>query len=395
MVAHVENKQHSRERPNTVSSRFNRVVHSLLPRLLPVIACLLCVPLLLTISGAAGWVVWKRIPVGWNEEVYLQYGDSTNPYAEVELPYILYGQPYDISLYLVLPTTESNYALGNFMASLRLSNPRNETLAAIRRPAVLIQKRPSFIRNLMMSPPSVAGMHVPLLSGWVAGTTNVKAYIELGRSDAWKSLGNGGTRELSVVQATLNGIVRPTGIRCALYFDCHDGITKRLRSSLFSRYPRLTTFVSSFVFFFVSIIVVTGVIFSTLGWSASRRRVLLLSEQENDSDLDKYDNMDSTNEKDEDDKSKFSNSQEPQDAPAGFHSGNIRRRALKLHNSEDFPPESLKRTSGVKVEEDTGSHMHSASSTMYPKSPYPGFDIQEEVVSSGSDLQDSKPVVPS
>lgn len=60
--------------------------------------------------------------------------DLVNPYADVELPSILYDQPYDVSLHLVLPATESNYALGNFMASLRLSNSYNRTLAIVRRP---------------------------------------------------------------------------------------------------------------------------------------------------------------------------------------------------------------------------------------------------------------------
>jgi hypothetical protein len=56
------------------------------------------------------------------------------PYAEVNLPKLVTGQPYDISLHLVIPACESNFALGNFMTTLTLSTLANETLTTVRRP---------------------------------------------------------------------------------------------------------------------------------------------------------------------------------------------------------------------------------------------------------------------
>ena len=46
----------------------------LLPSIFPLIVCLLCIPILIFFSGAAGWFVWRNVPVGWSMDVYLHYG---------------------------------------------------------------------------------------------------------------------------------------------------------------------------------------------------------------------------------------------------------------------------------------------------------------------------------
>jgi hypothetical protein len=55
------------------------------------------------------------------------------PYAETDLPRLVTQQPYDISLQLVVPASEANIALGNFMTVLTLATPSNKTLATVRR----------------------------------------------------------------------------------------------------------------------------------------------------------------------------------------------------------------------------------------------------------------------
>lgn len=60
--------------------------------------------------------------------------DGPVPYAEVMLPTVVAQQPYDISLHLIVPANEANFALGNFMASLALVTPSNRTLAYVRKP---------------------------------------------------------------------------------------------------------------------------------------------------------------------------------------------------------------------------------------------------------------------
>ena len=55
------------------------------------------------------------------------------PYAEAPLLALVPRHPYDLSLDLVVPTTEANIALGNFMATLTLTTTSNKTLTSIRR----------------------------------------------------------------------------------------------------------------------------------------------------------------------------------------------------------------------------------------------------------------------
>lgn len=59
--------------------------------------------------------------------------DALNPFAIEQLPSIMANQPYDISLHLVLPATESNFALGNFMATLKFTTAYNESITTVRR----------------------------------------------------------------------------------------------------------------------------------------------------------------------------------------------------------------------------------------------------------------------
>jgi hypothetical protein len=44
------------------------------PQLVPLVICLLLIPLLVMVSISAGWMVYKTVAVGWQVDVYLQYG---------------------------------------------------------------------------------------------------------------------------------------------------------------------------------------------------------------------------------------------------------------------------------------------------------------------------------
>jgi len=59
--------------------------------------------------------------------------DGIMPYAEASLLALVPRHPYDLSLNLVVPTTEANIALGNFMATLTLTTTSNKTLTSTRR----------------------------------------------------------------------------------------------------------------------------------------------------------------------------------------------------------------------------------------------------------------------
>lgn len=44
------------------------------PQLVPLLICLVLVPFAVLFSVSAGWFVWRSVAVGWETDVYLQYG---------------------------------------------------------------------------------------------------------------------------------------------------------------------------------------------------------------------------------------------------------------------------------------------------------------------------------
>ncbi|KAJ7487445.1 hypothetical protein B0H11DRAFT_1860466 [Mycena galericulata] len=229
-----------------VSRLFSAVLSSLLvflrpslPYLLPLFVSLSFVPLIFFLSASAGWLVWRNAAVGWQAPLYLQYGDGVSPYAQVTLPPLVAQQRYDIALQLQVPNLEPNYALGNFMTTLILSTRSNKTLVSIRRPAILVPPRVPFYS----SAPVVLDVVVPLLTAYATGASNVIARVEVGRRDHWKGLGNEQARELSVVTASLRGVVVHHGLR-----------------GLVTRAPLLSGIISAIVFLTIASLVVVACI---------------------------------------------------------------------------------------------------------------------------------------
>jgi len=173
----------------------------------------LLVPPLFFLSFSASIALQAWVPVGWSEVVMFQYGDigANMPYAHVSLPSLPTKQPFDISLYLLVPTSESNYALGNFMTTLRVYSPNNETLASSRIPSILPPRGSSIIPFL--SNPSTVPLEIPLVRSFSSRTTSpLRAVVEIGRTDGWRSLGSGEGRELHVYSAELRGTVKLKGV---------------------------------------------------------------------------------------------------------------------------------------------------------------------------------------
>jgi len=63
--------------------------------------------------------------------------------------------------------------------------------------------------------PSTIDLDMTIMSSFVAKTSNVLAFVEIGRRDGWRSLGDGQGREVSVLSAILRGREIPRGVRCA------------------------------------------------------------------------------------------------------------------------------------------------------------------------------------
>ncbi|KAF9229132.1 hypothetical protein BS17DRAFT_689440 [Gyrodon lividus] len=221
------------------------------PQIVPLAVCLSLIPVVVLFSLFSGWYVWKNVAVGWEVPVYLQYGDGVSPYAELSLPPLSAIQPYDISLHLVVPASEANFALGNFMATLSLSTPSNKTLTTIKRPSIALAP-PSKRGFLLSSSPRLVDLDVHLLASYAPGTTKVNARIDIGRRDEWKGLGSGEGRELSVWTASLRGVVRRHGIR-----------------GLVSRFPLTFAMASSLAFFVVSSLVLAACVLPAIQWRFS------------------------------------------------------------------------------------------------------------------------------
>ncbi|KAF8973868.1 hypothetical protein BDZ97DRAFT_1900628 [Flammula alnicola] len=192
-----------------ILSRSISTLRPFAPKIVPLLVCSLFIPLILLLSASAGWVVWSNLSVGWEVPLYLQYGDGIPPYAYAQLPTLIPQQRYDISAELLVPYTDSNTALGNFMTTLTLSTLSNKTLAHVRRPAIALPPQ-SF---LFFSKAISTHVKVPLLESFIAGKSNLAAAIEVGRRDGWTTLGAGQGREVSIVSASLRGLAVPHGTR--------------------------------------------------------------------------------------------------------------------------------------------------------------------------------------
>lgn len=224
-------------------SLLSRAFKPFAPQLVPLAVFIFLIPLALCLSGLAGWIVWKNVAVSWETPLFLQYGDGLAPYAESSLPRLASQQPYDVLLHLVVPATESNLALGNFMASLRLSSDSNQTLAVVRRPAIVLPSRAFFFSGK----PSTFNIDIPLLHSYTFGTAYANAHVQVGRQDGWKTLGSGEGRELAVSNAHLRGILVHRGIR-----------------GLVTRFPLISAMISSMIFLVTLLAMVTLCILPTM-----------------------------------------------------------------------------------------------------------------------------------
>ncbi|KAG8906212.1 hypothetical protein FRB99_007357 [Tulasnella sp. 403] len=189
-----------------------KLVKVTIPPALHIAIFLSLLPLLGLFSISAGYLVSKWLPSGWSEPVYLIYGRDPTPYAYTELKNLKHNQPYDISVHLTIPTSPSNYELGNFMSLLiPPSGP------------------------LRMLTPSLATVIIPLFDSFLPGYSSLRAKLEVGRPDSWKQIGKGEGKELAVVETFIKGAVKPTGLMALLTLS-----------------PTMTSIITSVTFFFTA-----------------------------------------------------------------------------------------------------------------------------------------------
>ncbi|KAL5641465.1 hypothetical protein ACGC1H_001821 [Rhizoctonia solani] len=220
----------------------------ILPTILHVAAFTTILPALLAISVGAGITVVNLVPAGWHTDLWMQYGEQPTPFARTSLPPLTPGQPYDISLSLQVPITPENLALGNFMTKLILTDAKNSTVATANRPSLVLRRQSHWI-PLLMGSPRVEIINVPLVENWSpssqpgnllghgvavargASHQGFHAFIAVGRPDAWKSLGSGQGKELSIARVTLHGHVKLSGLRG--FFARHKLLLFMLTTAIF------------------------------------------------------------------------------------------------------------------------------------------------------------------
>ncbi|KAH6916870.1 hypothetical protein BKA70DRAFT_1555472 [Coprinopsis sp. MPI-PUGE-AT-0042] len=218
---------------SSFQSLFN-LIRPYAPQIVPVLVCVFLIPLILSLSGFAGYAVWSSLSKGWEIPLYLQYGEGVSPYADILVQDLHVKQRYDVSLHLKVPALESNLELGNFMTSLTFTTMSNVTLGTVRRPAIAVPTKSWW----SLRKPSVIEISVPLLSNFIPGVSRILAHVEIGRADSWRSIGDGKGRELSVLSASLRGLAVPRGVR-----------------GLAIRFPLISSLLAAFTFF--SILAIT------------------------------------------------------------------------------------------------------------------------------------------
>ncbi|KAM0790344.1 hypothetical protein ACM66B_003229 [Microbotryomycetes sp. NB124-2] len=133
---------------NTLATAFKTYVAPLIPSPSLVLQSLgfvivLCTCLSTSILAWTSFYTFTRATsLGTRERVWLQYGKFQAPHAVIDLasnPKIdLANVPYDVTLDLVVPVSERNLDVGNFMVELNAVAANGQSIVNVSRPATLV-----------------------------------------------------------------------------------------------------------------------------------------------------------------------------------------------------------------------------------------------------------------
>lgn len=115
-----------------------------------------------------------------------------------------------------------------------------------------------------ISSPRTVDLTIPLLSAFTSGTSQVVGRLELGRRDEWRTLGEGHGRELSVLSASLRGVTKPEGLRYEYMLTLPTMANLAIPSGMISRFPVLSSVISSFIFLGISLLVLAVIFLPTM-----------------------------------------------------------------------------------------------------------------------------------
>ncbi|UZJ51841.1 hypothetical protein CBS101457_001161 [Exobasidium rhododendri] len=181
--------------------------------------------------------------IGVQTDVWLQYGFESPPFADVSLrsndglrSIFAEDQEYDVSLDLVVPLSAANIDLGNFMVSIDLVSPQNQTIHHVSKPTIIVhESAPVRAMNnlafqLTRSTPALlmpsSSLPVQLISiplfrrsvlqplnsalpfGALASASVTRAHISVGRQDSLKYWMYGGGHGVGGVLKESGGILK-------------------------------------------------------------------------------------------------------------------------------------------------------------------------------------------
>lgn len=181
--------------------------------------------------------------IGIRNEVWLQYGHEQPPFANIDLrtpdgyrSVFAEDQQYDVSLDLIVPLSAANIDLGNFMVSLDLMSPLNNTVHHASKPTIIVHESATvramnnlafqLTRNapallLPTSSPPVQLLTISLLRRAILQPPNaahpfgspssesvVRAHITVGRQDSLKYWMYGGGHGVGGVMREGGGIMK-------------------------------------------------------------------------------------------------------------------------------------------------------------------------------------------
>lgn len=105
-----------------------------------------------------------------------------------------------------------------------------------------------------------------MLESFIAGTPRVVASVEIGRRDGWTTLGRGEGREVSIMSASVRGLIVHHGIRCVLgpgvIHAAHSDLP--FYSGLVTRFPLASAFIASFTFLMIMLSILSACILPTV-----------------------------------------------------------------------------------------------------------------------------------
>jgi hypothetical protein len=226
-----------------------RIAQASAPPIFHTFLLLLLIPPLFFLSLSSGFAARRWIPQGWSEVAYLQYGDGVPPYAHIDIPSLSTGQPYEISAHFVVPVSDSNLNLGNFMTTITIFSSTNKTIAQARRASVILPPQRGFTQYVTFASPTTT-LEVKLLESFIpnsyAHAHGLHARLEVGRKDFWKDLTGGHGRELTVLEAYVRGRAELRGI--SAFMDKYKFISLVLTTGLFF----VTTTTAAFLLYLYS-----------------------------------------------------------------------------------------------------------------------------------------------